>query len=49
MEPLKGTKMLLHKTAMYGGRGGKRGNETTPVPEFSSLATNAKTAPVNLF
>lgn len=27
----------------------KKGNETTPVPEFSSLATNAKTAPVNLF
>ena len=23
MEPLKGTKMLLHKTAMYGGRGGR--------------------------
>lgn len=22
---IKGTKMLLHKTAMYGGRGGKRG------------------------
>lgn len=27
----------------------KKGDETTPVPEFSSLATNARTAPVNLF
>lgn len=27
----------------------KKGNETTPVQEFSSLGTNAKTTPVSLF